>query len=119
MRLILLLLALGVSGCSVRVADFTIMSSKNIDLSRGADFKRTTTRVHGEDRKSIYFLIPTGEPNVKQAMDRAIEKTPGGIGLLDGVITKHSWYIPYIYGEFWYEVEGTALIDPVLERAYH
>lgn len=112
------LLALLATGCSTRITDFTVISSKNIDLSRGAEFKRSPVRVKGEDRKSIIIFIPTGEPNVKEAMDRAIEKTPGAIGLLDGVVTRHGWYIPYIYGEAWYEVEGTALIDPNLEKAY-
>ncbi|MCX5698956.1 MAG: hypothetical protein NTX01_04585 [Candidatus Omnitrophica bacterium] len=42
------------SGCvSVnRIGDFTIISSKNIDLSRGANFKRGTTRVKGQDMVS-------------------------------------------------------------------
>ncbi|MCX7082533.1 MAG: hypothetical protein NT008_04155 [Methylococcales bacterium] len=107
-----------VSGCSTRITDFTFISSKNIDLSRGADFKRSTVRVKGEDRKSIVIFIPTGVPNVKEALDKAIESTPGAVGLVDGVITHYSWYIPYIYGENWYEVDGTPLIDPVLLKSY-
>jgi hypothetical protein len=107
-----------VSGCSTRITDFTFISSKNIDLSRGADFKRSTVRVKGEDRKSIVIFIPTGVPNVKEALDKAIESTPGAVGLVDGVITHYSWYIPYIYGESWYEVDGTPLIDPVLLKSY-
>lgn len=110
--------ALLLSACSTRITDFTVISSKNIDLSRGADFKRSPTRVKGEDKKSIIILFPTGEPNAKEAMDQAIESVPGAVGLLDGVITKHGWYIPYIYGEFWYEVEGTPLIDPMLLKGY-
>ena len=51
-------------------------------------------------------------------MDKAIESTPGAVGLLDGVINKHYWYIPYIYGEVSYEVEGTPLIDPALLKSY-
>jgi hypothetical protein len=106
------------SGCSTRITDFTFISSKNIDLSHGADFKRSPVRVKGEDRKSIIILIPTGVPNVKEAMDRAIESTPGAVGLVDGVITHYSWYIPYVYGENWYEVDGTPLIDPALLKGY-
>jgi len=106
------------SGCSQRMIDFTIISSKNIDLSRGADFKRLPNRVKGEDRKSIIILFPTGTPNAKEAMDKAIESIPGAVGLVDGVITQHSWYIPYIYGEAWFEVEGTPLIDPLLLKSY-
>jgi hypothetical protein len=101
-------------GCSTRITDFTVISSKNMDLAHGADFKRAPNRVKGEDRKSIIILFPTGEPNAKEAMDNAIESVPGAVGLVDGVVTKYGWYIPYVYGEFWYEVEGTPLIDPAL-----
>ncbi|MDO9160903.1 MAG: hypothetical protein Q8N35_06220 [Methylococcaceae bacterium] len=89
-----------------------------MDLSRGADFTRSPNRTKGEDRKSIIILFPTGVPNAKEAMDKAIESVPGAVGLVDGVITQHSWYIPYIYGESWVEVEGTPLIDPALKKGY-
>ena len=102
------------SGCSQRIVDFTIMSSKNIDLSRGAEFRRSTTRVKADDTKSIIILIPTGIPNMKTAMDKAIESVPGTVALLDGVVTSSSWYIPYIYGQSSITVEGTPLIDPKL-----
>lgn len=104
--------------CSQRMVDFTVISSKNIDLSRGADFKRLPTRIKGEDRKSIIIFIPTGIPNAKEAMDNAIESVPGAVGLVDGVITQNSWYIPYIYGQTWIEVEGTPLIDPLYKQSY-
>jgi hypothetical protein len=118
-KLLLLLCAASLLvGCSQRILDFTVISSKNVDLSRGADFKRLPTRVRGEDRKHIIIFIPTGQPNAKAAMDRAIESVPGAVGLLDGVVTSHGWWIPYIYGQAWIEVEGTPLIDPVLEKAF-
>ena len=104
------------SSCSQRITDFTIISSKNVDLSRGADFKRGKDRVSGKDVKRIYMIIGTGMSNIKQATDNAIQSEPGAVALVDGVIHYHSWYIPYIYGEYWYEVEGTPLIDPKLSK---
>ncbi|MBL1265820.1 hypothetical protein [Candidatus Methylomicrobium oryzae] len=104
--------------CSQRMVDFTVISSKNVDISRGADLKRLPTRIKGEDRKSIIIVIPTGIPNAKEAMDNAIESVPGAVALVDGVITQHSWYIPYIFGQTWIEVEGTPLIDPLYKQAY-
>ncbi|MEQ1621319.1 MAG: hypothetical protein ABL919_07910 [Methylococcales bacterium] len=115
---LILIAGLAITGCSTRVADFTIISSKNLDLSRAAEFKRGVTRVHGEDKKSIIVFIPTGQPNAKEAMDRAIEQVPGAVGLVDGVVNQNSWYIPYIYGESSFEVEGTPLIDPAIEKTY-
>ncbi len=103
-----------VTGCATRLVDFTIISTKNIDLSRGADFKRGPSRVQGEDKVSIIIFIPTGTPNIKQAIDKAIQSVPGAVALLDGVVTAKGWWIPYIYGESSYVVEGTPLIDPKL-----
>jgi len=111
------LLSTSAIGCATRLADFTIISTKNIDLSRGADFKRGPTRVEGEDKISIIIFIPTGTPNIKQAIDKAIQSVPGAVALLDGVITQKSFWIPYIYGECSYVVEGTPLIDPKLITA--
>ena len=96
------------------MVDFTIISSKNVELSRAASFERARTRASGIDRVHIIIFIPTGMPNAKEAMDRAIESVPGAVALLDGVITSKFWYIPYIYGQQWYVVEGTPLIDPKL-----
>jgi hypothetical protein len=102
------------SSCATRLVDFTIISTKNIDLARGADFTRGSSRVQGEDKVSIIIFIPTGTPNIKTAIDKAIQSVPGAVALLDGVVTAKGWWIPYIYGESSYVVEGTPLIDPKL-----
>lgn len=109
--LVVLILFFAATGCSQRLIDFTIISSKNMDLSQAASFQRGQSRVKGEDAKHIIIFIPTGVPNAKEALDRAIESVPGAVALVDGVITSHWWYIPYIYGKSWYVVEGTPLIN--------
>jgi hypothetical protein len=101
------------SGCVTRLADFTLISTKNIDLTKGASFKRAQSRVTGEDVASIIIIIPTGVPNMKTAIDKAIESVPGAIALLDGVLSSKSWSI-IIFGQCGYIVEGTPLIDPAL-----
>ena len=106
-----------ISGCTTRLVDFTVISSKNVDLSRGADFKRHTGRVQGEDLKHIIVFIPTGVPNAKAALDKAIESVPGAVALLDGVLTYEWFWIPYIYGQQKYIIEGTPLIDPKIKLA--
>jgi hypothetical protein len=105
------------NGCTTRLTDFTIISTKNIDLSRGADFKRGDNRVEGEDLKHIIILFPTGMPSPKEAADKAIESTPGAVALLDGVL-EHEWfYVPYVYGYSTYRIKGTPLIDPKLLKS--
>lgn len=111
---ILLITLLLLSNCSNRLIDFTIISSKNVDLSRFSDLERGKDRISGKDSKHIVIFIPIGTPNAKQAVDNAIESTPGAVALVDGVLTAHWWYIPYIYGQQSYIVEGTPLIDQKL-----
>ena len=100
-----------VSGCTSRLTDFTIISTKNVDMSDSGNFTKGTERVEGIDKRHVIVFIPTGSPDLKEAIDDAIEKTPNCVALLDGVVYSKFWYIPYIYGQFWYQVEGTPLIS--------
>jgi len=95
-KLLLLMCGLLLSGCTTRLTDFTVISTKNIDLTRGSEFTRMNSRVEGEDRKHIIVIFPTGEPNAKEATDKAIESTSGTIALLDGVLESEFFYFPYI-----------------------
>ena len=111
---IVLIAIFALSSCTRRLVDFTIISTKNIDLSKSASFERGKTRIEGEDLVHWILFIPTGVPQVKEAIDRAIETTPGCVALLDGVVSYKFWWIPYIYGQQSYIVEGTPLIDPAM-----
>ena len=104
------------TSCTQRLMDFTIISTKNVDLSRAGSFVRTGRRVTGEDAKHIIIVFPTGVPSAKEAVDRAIESVPGGIAIVDGVLTSSFFYIPYLVGEQKYVVEGTVLVDPALSK---
>ena len=115
-KLAALLVAALMAGCAHRLGDFTVISSKNVDLTRGADFKRGPARVKGDDMRAVVLFIPIGLPNVKEALDDAIEKTPGAVALVDAVVTRKSfWFLVGGVGGF--EVEGTPLIDPAVEKA--
>jgi len=113
LALLCLLVAAVVSttGCVQRITDFTVISSKNVDLSRGADFVRGDSRVEGEDTKAI-ILFPLGMPNAKEAMDNAIQSVSGCVGLVDGVLEYE--YFSIVFGYTKYRVKGTCLIDPKL-----
>ncbi|WP_435929974.1 hypothetical protein [Dryocola sp. BD613] len=102
-------LALGVlllSGCTVRVADMTVGSTKNYNLN-AARFEKGQ-RVIGEDKAPI-VIFPLGIPSVKTAMDRAIEKDKCAVGLSDVVIYQLNH--AFVFGTFGYRVEGTQIID--------
>lgn len=119
-RIILLIVTLlMLAGCTSRVTDFTIISTKNFDLNRASEFQRADFRSEGVDTKHIIVFIPTGIPNAKEAIDRAIEQVPGGVALLDGVLSASNFYIPFLYGQTSYIVRGTVLIDPALVSTNH
>jgi len=107
------MIAIIISGCSYRVLDFTLVSTKNIDLSKASSFERGKQRVEGLDKVHLILTIPTGRPNLKEAVDRAIETTPGCIALVDGVIYSKFW-TAILYGQTSYLVEGTPLVDKSL-----
>jgi hypothetical protein len=109
---------LALCGCTTRFVDYTLLSTKNVDLSKASTFKRSPNRVTGEDdRYWILICIPLGSaPNLKTAVDRAIESVPGAIGLVDGIVSRRGWWAILI-GEGAIVVEGTPLIDPSLPGA--
>lgn len=96
------------SSCSHRLLDFTVVSSKNMPITeRGTEFKKATQRVTGEDSKFHIFGFG-GLPDIKEAVDQAIEKFPGAVALTDGVISYKTWSI-FLVGNSKYIVEGTPL----------
>ncbi len=75
------------SACNRRIVDFTIISTKNFDFSKAGTFKRSSGgKVTGEDKVHIILTIPLGNPDMKTAIDRAIESTHGAVALIDGVM---------------------------------
>ena len=114
--IIVTLTILLLGGCSHRVLDFTLISSKNVDLTKGASFERGKSRVSGNDMVHWIIIVPTGTVSIKEALDRAIESTPGCVALLNDVIYTKFWWIPYIYAQQEASIEGTPLIDPSLAK---
>jgi hypothetical protein len=110
---LLLLAILILPGCKTRMLDFTLISSKNVDLSKAATFQRGKARVSGKDAAYIIIIIPTGVAHMKEALDKAIEATPGAVALVDGVVYSYS-YDFILFGEMGFIIEGTPLIDPKL-----
>ncbi len=96
------------AGCSTRMGNFTVISTKNIDL--GKKYVRATAtnkKAIGIDCKQIVVVIPMGQPNIQDAVDKALESYDANV-LTDAVIYYDYFYIPYVYGEIKYRVEGDA-----------
>ncbi|MDO5473367.1 MAG: hypothetical protein Q4F35_08530 [Akkermansia sp.] len=104
------LLAAVLTSCSTRIGDFTLVSTKNIDITKST-YKIAPSRVKGVDKKHMIICFPTGTPNAKEAIDQAIEAAgPNCVGLSDAVIDHTFWWIPYIYGQVYYEAEGNPIM---------
>ena len=98
--------AMTMAGCSSRVADLTIASTKNYNINSNAFIKGQ--RVKGEDSAGV-FLFPLGIPDVKTAIDRAIEKDRCTVALADMVVTQYNH--SFLIGKYGFIVEGTQVID--------
>lgn len=95
-----------ISGCSQRLGDFTVLSTKNVDLSNFSTQTETgTDRVKGEDVSHIIIIFPNKIPNLKEAIDVAIEENNSYM-LSEAVIKYEYFIVPYIYGQTKYVVEG-------------
>ncbi len=102
----------GLCSCSSRLGDFTMISTRNIDLNRIDGYKvDTTQRIEGEDIGHIIIVFPTRTPNIKEAIDDAIRKGgPDCVGVSDAVIDDYWWWVPYIYGRSGVTVKGYPIL---------
>ena len=95
-------------GCTRRMIDFTVISSKNVDLgdNRAA---MGGTRVVGEDSCWLVLFIPLCQPSMKEAVDRAIESAgPDYDALIDGVVYSNFLFL-VVTGKTSFKVEGTPV----------
>ena len=102
LSLVMGLFVLAVSGCTLRLVDFTALSSKNCDI-HGTRGERT----RGEDMSWMLMGFPLGLPNMKEATDRAIERCNGDL-LVDGVVYSKYW-TALVIGQAGYVIEGTCV----------
>lgn len=104
------IVALG--SCTNRLTDFTVISTKNFPIGGNYQpvIEKAQQRVKGKDTKHMVLFIPLGFPNLKAAIDKAIESYPGAIGLADGVVKSSGWSA-ILYGQSSYIVEGTPIYD--------
>lgn len=89
--------ALALTSCNQRLIDFTVISSKNVTLRLPDDGKGPRTT--GKEMKMC------GQPQLKSAVDKAIENAgPGYDALIDGVVSSRNEF----FRAGWV-VEGTPI----------
>lgn len=100
---VLITASLFLTGCTVRVVDFTMISTKNLRVPTKERGPRTT----GESCVFVFF-IPLGAINMKEAIDNAIENAgPEYDALVDGVV--YNVNKSFIIGQICIKVEGTPV----------
>ena len=91
------------TGCTQRLVDFTAISTKNVKMASS----EVGSRVEGADCVPVVFF-PLGQPNMKEAIDRAIEKSGANYdALIDGVV--YAKVQSFVFGRVCYTVEGTPI----------
>ena len=95
------------SACSIRLADFSILSTRNVNLEKiDLDSKPQVKGVVGKDSSFIFLFIPFGFPHLEDAVDDALNKGNGDV-LIDGVLYSKNWW--FIFGQLILEVKGTVV----------
>ena len=101
-------IALAASGCtSQRIGDFTLLSTKNVDLSEMENYRRTGSRQDARDMKNSFQLYVGSVPSMEEAVDNAIEQIAGCRALVDVSVKAVSKMF-----SAGYEIEGECLVDP-------
>jgi hypothetical protein len=65
-----------------------------------------TEKVKGEDCGAMYFIIPTGIPDLKTAYKNAVAKSEGANALADGTLSHSVIFVPIFYMNQCVIVEG-------------
>ena len=99
---------LGMCGCaSQRIGDFTLLSTKNVDISEMEKYERVGSRQDARDMKNSFQLYVGSVPSMEEAVDNAMEQIPGCRALVDVSVKAVSR--AFSAG---YEIEGECLVDP-------
>lgn len=83
-----------VTSCQRRIADLTLVSTRNIDSS--IEYHELSRYVTGKDRAlhSLFFFSPIMAPNIEDAIDKAVRKIPNGEYMKNVVLRER--YIPFL-----------------------
>lgn len=109
MKKVVVLMMFLLSGCVVNHGQYTVLSNKVVDVSKFDVSEVVKKEVKGVDRSHLIFVFPTkANPNINDALRDAFRKADGDV-MTDVTIYQWSWWIPYIYGQIGWTVEGDVV----------
>jgi hypothetical protein len=95
------------TACSLRLADLSAVSTKNVSLDKvDLDSLPQTKGIVGKDTKWTILFIPLGFPHLEDAIDDALDKGNGDV-MIDAVLHERYWW--FIIGQDSLEVKGTVV----------
>ncbi len=102
-----LVIILMLSACTYRLADLTVISTRNVNLDKvDLDTLPKTSNIVGRDSKFSILFIPLGIPHLEDAVDDALQKGGGDI-LIDAVIYNEAWW--FLIGQNTIKVKGDVI----------
>ncbi len=105
MLLVGIFLFVSMSGCSQHVGNFSGLAAGTYRPENINNSNLVGKDITGKACKSIILFIPTGYPKLDEAVSQATAKNNGDFMMNSRVYLDH-WYIPLIYGETCWKVEG-------------
>ena len=100
--IIILVVVLFGFGCSVRQTGFTVISTKNVELSR-VDLKETRlvrNRTGRDSRLWLLFIPLSGNPKLEDAVDMCLKDGDGDF-IINPIITSRGWsLLLFSYGSW-------------------
>lgn len=114
MRIAVAVLALlALAGCAERMADLTVVSTRNVDLARlNPDELEIRRNVEATDMRGWILFVPLhGEPNIEEAIDEALEAGDGDV-MLNAVVYRVEWSCLFFTYQAWVVKGDVARIKP-------
>lgn len=90
------------SGCTTRIGDFTLMSTKNVVI--GEKYVKVAENVEADDLAWWILFIPTGFPNFKTAVDNLLEQNKGELAT-NTVLSSYSLWL-LLVNQVGYKIKG-------------
>ena len=95
-------------GCTTRVGDLTIVSTRLVDLDKvDLDTLPTKRRVQGSDMKWNVLLIPIGIPHLEDAIGDALDR--GGGDVMTDVTLHYRAWTAILFGQQGYLATGDVV----------
>ena len=88
-----IVLMMMLSACSSRIADLTLVSTKNLGTSTINLNSKSGKRERGEDCKFSLLGIPFGIPSLKTAVDKALQAGNGTVMVDEVTEEKTTWLV--------------------------